>query len=109
MIVRLRLSINTDATAVANHSDGLLSSVEVDVPRFTMFILSKNVLYACSDNALHFPRAYVSVSLWECPKLLANVCNVSRKTVRREMSWSAQARDSLTERAYRSLIFVRAD
>ena len=49
----------------------------------------------------------VSVSLWECPKLLANVGNVSRKTVRREMSWSAQARDSSTERAYRSLVFVR--
>ena len=54
-------------------------------------------------------RVAVSVSLWECPKLLANVGNVSRKTVRREMSWSAQARDSSTERAYRSLVFVRTD
>jgi hypothetical protein len=67
VIVRLRLSINTDAPAVANHSDGLLSSVEVDVPRFTMVIPSKNILYACSDNALYFPRAY-SFSLVYFPR-----------------------------------------
>ena len=67
VIVRLRLSINTDATAVANHSDGLLSSVEVDVPRFTIVILSKNILYVCFNNALHFPRAY-SCSLVYFPR-----------------------------------------
>lgn len=67
VVVRLRLRINTDATAVANHSSGLLRSVVVDVPRLAMVISSKNILYACSDGSLHFPSTY-SCSLVYFPR-----------------------------------------
>jgi hypothetical protein len=45
IVIRLRLSINTDANAAANHSSGFFNAVVVDVPKGSQWTSSRRISY----------------------------------------------------------------